>query len=98
MVDLPGAQLYRSPKHSPLQSQCLPCLCFSRRICELGALYVLAPALAAPLPGCGLAWPGLGGKLQACRDLPCPSDMVPACMTPPHVGATLLGAMDGHRA
>ena len=98
MVDLLGAQLDRSPKHAPLQSQCLPRLRFTRRIRELGALCVLAPALAAPLPGCGLAWPGLGGKLQACGDLPCPSDMVPACMTPPHVGATLLGAMDGHRA
>lgn len=98
MVGLPGAQLDQSPRRSPRQGQCLPCLRFMRRTCELNALCVLAPALAAPLPGCGLAWPGLGGKLQACGALPCPSDMVPACMTPPHMGATPLGAMDGHRA
>ena len=54
---------------------------FPRSVCQLGALCVLAPALAAPLPGCGPARPGLGGKLQACGDLPCSSDMVPACRT-----------------
>lgn len=90
MVGLPGAQPV-SPGALPLRGQCLPCLTSRTEHVSRNALCVLAPALAAPT----WLWPRFRRNFQACGALPCPSDMVPACMTPPSVGATPLGVMVG---
>lgn len=56
MVDLPGAQLDRSPKHAPLQSQCLPRLRFTLEYVS----WVPSVCWHLPwlLPCLAVAWPG----------------------------------------
>ena len=76
-----GAQLDGSPKHSALQGKCLS------TPASLVQYASWVPSVCWHLPwlllclAVGPARPGLGGKLQACGDLPCSSDMVPACRT-----------------